>query len=123
MAAALAIAAPVWAQSNLVAPPTAAPPTALPPVAEPPPAAAPDAAPPAAASEPGAPAAQATPKRRVARHATHHAPTRAAIGEGDQITQQLNQQVLQGTQGAGAPPAPPGGMPPAPGAMPPPSAR
>ena len=122
IAAALAVAGPVWAQTTMSpstpggsAPPAAAP--ASPPKAMTPPAAAP-AAPPTKAMTPPAPgagpamASPGTPKHRPMHHmvVSHHR------YQGDTMTEQLNREELARIQGGGAPPPPP----PAPGAGAPP---
>jgi hypothetical protein len=100
MAAALAIAAPVWAQTT----PSPAPMTP----------------PPAAPSAPGTPAKPMPQKPMMHRHmAMHH---RGMMGAGDHMTDQLNQQELQRIQGGNtsAMPAPTGGPAPGMSAPPPP---
>jgi hypothetical protein len=80
MAAALAIAAPVWAQN---APSSATPPAAAP-------------------AAPAKPAAKPMAKKPMHHMAMHH-----RMSEGDQMTEQLNAQELQRIQSGGAPaPAP-----------------
>lgn len=92
MAAALAIAAPVWAQNAPMTP-----------------------------TAPAKPAASAPMAKKPMHHAPmHHMTSRKHMkGQGDQMTEQLNQQELQRIQGGNmtAPPAP-GGMAPAPNMMP-----
>jgi hypothetical protein len=94
MAAALAIAAPVWAQN---APSSSAPPAAAPAAPAAPAAKAP-AAKPMAAKPAAKPMAAKKPMHHMAMH--HH------MNSGDQMTEQLNAQELQRIQGGGAGPAP-----------------
>jgi hypothetical protein len=82
MAAALAIAAPVWAQNAPMTPSSPAPAAKAP------------AAPKAAAATP---TAKKPMKRRMASK---------RMGSGDQMTEQLNQQELQRIMGGGGAPAP-----------------
>ena len=99
---ALALAAPVWAQTN---PPASAPPAAQSapaapaPSAAPPPAAAPAApAPSAAAPPPAAPPAPATtsaaPPKPMPKKMVMRRPPRRAVAAGDRITEQLNREEL-----------------------------
>ena len=103
MAAALAIAAPVWAQNAPMTP-------ASPPAAAPKAPAAPAANAPAApmAKAPAKPAGTMTAKRPM--HHRHMAMRR--MNSGDQTTDQLNQQELQRITRGGPAPAPAGGPPP-----------
>jgi hypothetical protein len=94
IAAVLTLAAPALAQ-NLTSPPPAAP------------APAPSAAP-APASNTGA--AEPMAKKPV-RHRVHHVAKKSGDPEGDQMTQQLNRQVLDHTGGA-PPPMPESSEPP-----------
>jgi hypothetical protein len=118
IAAALAVAGPVWAQTTMTpsTPPAAAP--ATPPKAMTPPAAAPAA--PTKAMTPPAPgagpamASPGTPKHRPMHHMAMH---RHWMYHGDSITEQLNREELARIQGGGAPPPPPA---PGAGAPPPP---
>jgi hypothetical protein len=93
MAAALAIAAPVWAQNAPMTP------------SSPPAAAAPSSSTPMA-SKPMA--------KKPMHRMSHRGMGKGMMGQGDQMTEQLNQQELQRIQGGNmsAPPAPGGGMPP-----------
>jgi hypothetical protein len=117
IAAALAVAGPVWAQTTMTpsTPPAAAP--ATPPKAMTPPAAAPAA--PTKAMTPPAPgagpamASPGTPKHRPMHHMAMH----RHWYHGDSITEQLNREELARIQGGGAPPPPPA---PGAGAPPPP---
>jgi hypothetical protein len=103
MAAALAIAAPVWAQnapsSAPMTPPPAAAPASPAPAAKAPAATKPAAAKPAAAKPM---AEKPTAKKPMHHMAMHHKP------KGDQMTEDLNKQELQRLQGGvSAPPAAP----------------
>lgn len=119
MAAALAIAAPVWAQSAPATPggnnPTsgAAGPLAPKPAPAPAPAAAPAPAPAkAAAAKPAAKkpmaAKPAAAKPAAAKPMMHHAMHHRAMSQGDQMTEQLNAQELQRIMGGAPAPAAPG---------------
>jgi uncharacterized protein involved in copper resistance len=112
VAAALAIAAPVWAQNAPMTPggnnPTSGSAGPFAPKAAPAPAA-PAAASPAAAT----PMAAKPMHRRSMHHVSHVSHRRGHMGGGDQMTEQLNAQELARITGGGAPaPAP---MPMAPG--------
>lgn len=93
VAAALAVAAPVWAQ----APATSAPPAGAPPAAAP-----------AAAAPAGAPmkpmAGKQRHKRMMRQHAAVH--RRGMMKSGDAMTEQLNREELARIQGAPPPPPP-----------------
>jgi hypothetical protein len=97
MAAALAIAAPAWAQTPAPMTPGGNNPTSgsAGPFAPKPPAAAPA---PAMAK----PMAASPSVKKHMHHMAHH-----GMGAGDQTTEQLNAQELQRIQGGGAPPSPP----------------
>jgi hypothetical protein len=89
IAAALAIAAPIWAPAQAQ--------TSKPPAAP-------------AASAPAAPAASA-PKQRHHRRAMHRVSRRGmARAGGETTTQQLNREELSRVQGMAAPPPPPAAM-------------
>jgi hypothetical protein len=125
IAAALAVAGPVWAQGTMTpstpggsAPPAAAP--ASPSKTMTPPAAAPASPPtksmaPAPGSGPSM-ASPSTPKHRPMHHMVMH---RHWMYHGDTMTEQLNREELARIQGGGAPPPPPAPAP-GPGAPPPP---
>jgi hypothetical protein len=105
MAAALAIAAPVWAQSTPTAP--AAPPAApSKPMSSTPSSSTP------MASKPMPMASKPMPKKPMHHMASHKG---GMMSQGDQMTEQLNQQELQRIQSGSPPAMPAGGM--APGNM------
>jgi uncharacterized protein involved in copper resistance len=115
MAAALAIAAPVWAQNAPATPggnnPTSGTAGPFAPKAAPAPA-----APAAAAPAPATPMAAKPMHHKSMRHATHATRVshrRGHMSSGDRMTEDLNRQELQRIMGGGAPPPAP--MPMTPG--------
>jgi hypothetical protein len=100
MAAALAIAAPVWAQQNAPMTPGGNNPTSgsAGPFAPKP---APTPAPAAASPAPAMPMA-AKPMHRRSMHHVTHVSHRRGMGSGDQMTEQLNAQELARITGGGA---------------------
>src|SRR5580704_3319138 len=99
MAAALAIAAPVWAQSTPMTPSAPSKPTTSTPSSSTPMASKPMASKPMASMP--------MPKKPVHHMASHKG---GMMNQGDQMTEQLNQQELQRIQSGSPPSMPAGGM-------------
>ena len=124
IAAVLAIAAPVWAQTTPMSPGSpGAPKAGGPPAAGAPAGGAPAAAPAGPGKGAAAPMQRHRPMRRMARGHRYYRGGPRHVGQGDAMTEELNRQELARIQGGGAPPGaggpPPGGMPPGgPGMMP-----